>query len=118
MSAREAARRAGISEGRYRQIEAGYQSVGGGQRFAVNVPAGTAIAVARAVGLDPAEAVRLAGHDPEEYADLLAPVEDTDQPVPYDAYGELAGLPAEDRAQIERVVVEMARMLKRARGIT
>jgi transcriptional regulator with XRE-family HTH domain len=54
-SIRRMAARADISEARWRQIEQGYQDVGGGIRREVNPRDETLIAMAQAVGLDPVE---------------------------------------------------------------
>jgi hypothetical protein len=60
LSAREAARRAGISEGRWRQITGGYQVVSPGVYAPVRGPAATLAKMAAVVGLSPAE-LRAAG---------------------------------------------------------
>ena len=65
VSQREAARRAGISEGRWRQIEAGHRFVGG-QRVRETTTATRIAKMARAVGIDEREAVAAAGLDPRE----------------------------------------------------
>jgi transcriptional regulator with XRE-family HTH domain len=52
LSARQAAVKAGISEGRWRQIVSGYQSARG-QQFPVTAPAATLAHMAAAVGLTP-----------------------------------------------------------------
>lgn len=70
LSAREAAGRAGISEGRWRQIVNGYQSAGG-QRIPVTAPAVTLAHMARAVDLKP-EDLAEAGRD--DAADVLADI--------------------------------------------
>lgn len=54
LSARKAADRAGLSEGRWRQIVKGYQSTGGG-RIPVVGPAETVARMAQVVGLSPDE---------------------------------------------------------------
>jgi hypothetical protein len=51
LTAREAARRAGLSEGRWRQIVSGYQSAGRGSYHAVVAPAATLARMARVVGV-------------------------------------------------------------------
>jgi hypothetical protein len=71
-SVRKAAARADISEGRWRQIEAGYESKGG-MRLPVNARPETVAAMARAVGADVSVALKLAEHDPGEYPELLDP---------------------------------------------
>src|SRR5262249_62143023 len=54
LSAREAARRAGISEGRWRQIASGYQVVSAGVYAPVHGPAGTLARMAAVAGVTPA----------------------------------------------------------------
>ncbi|MGH3406552.1 MAG: hypothetical protein ACRDRJ_29225 [Streptosporangiaceae bacterium] len=60
MSARQAARRAGISEGRWRQISGGYQVVRPGVYASVRGPAKTLARMAAAAGVRPDE-LRAAG---------------------------------------------------------
>lgn len=60
LSAREAARRAGISEGRWRQIASGYQVVSAGVYAPVRGPAQTLARMAAVVGVTPAQ-LRRAG---------------------------------------------------------
>jgi transcriptional regulator with XRE-family HTH domain len=62
ISAREAARRAGISEGRWRQISSGYQVVSPGVYARVRGPAATLAKMAAVAGLTPAE-LRASGRD-------------------------------------------------------
>jgi transcriptional regulator with XRE-family HTH domain len=62
LSAREAARRAGISEGRWRQITGGYQVVSPGVYAQVRGPAATLAKMAAVAGVTPAE-LRLAGRE-------------------------------------------------------
>jgi hypothetical protein len=69
ISAREAARRAGLSEGRWRQITGGYQVVSPGVYAQVRGPAATLARMAAVVGVSPAE-LRAAGRD--DAAQLLA----------------------------------------------
>ena len=54
LSAREAARRAGISEGRWRQITSGYQVVSAGVYAPVRGPAATLARMASVAGVTPA----------------------------------------------------------------
>ena len=53
LSIREAAKRAGISYGRWRQIVTGYQNVSPGVFAAVHAPAKTLAKMARVVGVTP-----------------------------------------------------------------
>jgi transcriptional regulator with XRE-family HTH domain len=62
MSAREAARRAGISEGRWRQIASGYQVVSPGAYAQVRGPAATLARMATVAGVTP-EQLTSAGRD-------------------------------------------------------
>jgi hypothetical protein len=55
LSAREAARRAGISEGRWRQITGGYQVVSPGVYAQVRGPASTVAKMAAVAGVTPAQ---------------------------------------------------------------
>src|SRR5215469_2152704 len=74
MSAREAARRAGISEGRWRQIASGYQVVSAGVYAPVHGPAGTLARMAAVVGVTPAQ-LRKAGRPDAARALAAAPAE-------------------------------------------
>jgi transcriptional regulator with XRE-family HTH domain len=69
ISAREGARRAGLSEGRWRQITGGYQVVSPGVYAEVRGPAGTLAKMAAVAGVTPAELLA-AGR--EDAAKLLA----------------------------------------------
>lgn len=62
LSAREAARRAGLSEGRWRQITSGYQVVSPGVYAQVRGPAATLARMAAVAGVTPAE-LRAADRD-------------------------------------------------------
>lgn len=55
LSARKLASQAGISEGRWRQIVNGYQSMGGGQYVPVVAPPLTLARMAEVVGVDPTQ---------------------------------------------------------------
>jgi transcriptional regulator with XRE-family HTH domain len=62
LSAREAARRSGISEGRWRQVVNGYQTVSAGIHAPVTAPADTLARMAYAVEVQPDD-LREAGRD-------------------------------------------------------
>jgi Helix-turn-helix domain len=64
LSVREAARRAGISEGWWRQIVKGYQSLSGGNRGEVKGPPDTVAGMARVVGVTP-EQMETEGQRPD-----------------------------------------------------
>jgi transcriptional regulator with XRE-family HTH domain len=70
-SVRSLAKAAGLSEGRWRQLENGYVS-SGGAKVDARPSAESALAMADAVGLPRADAFSLAGIDASEHADLLA----------------------------------------------
>jgi transcriptional regulator with XRE-family HTH domain len=74
LSAREAARRAGISEGRWRQITSGYQVVSAGVYAPVRGPAATLARMAAVVGVTPAQ-LRQAGRADAAKALGAAPVQ-------------------------------------------
>lgn len=61
MSKRAAAGRAGISEGRWRQIVTGVQKVGGGRTIPVNPKRDTLVAMAHAVQADVPQVLTAAG---------------------------------------------------------
>jgi transcriptional regulator with XRE-family HTH domain len=88
LSIREAARRAGISYGRWRQVVAGYQNVSPGSFAAVHAPAMTIAKMATAVGLTP-EQVESEGQRPDaaeimrsDGADLSVPALPSDADLP------------------------------------
>lgn len=58
-SVRKVADEAGISEGRWRQIVKGYQSVSAGNVIPVKAPAGTLAKMARAVGVTPEQLIEV-----------------------------------------------------------
>lgn len=68
ISQRDAARRTGISEGHWRQITSGYQTVAPGRYSAVRGTARTVAAMAAVVGLSPAQ---LEQADRADAADVL-----------------------------------------------
>ena len=78
LSIREAAKRAGISYGRWRQITTGYQNVSPGSFAPVRAPAKTLARMARVVGLVPSQ-LTAAGRDDAAVilADLQRPAADT-----------------------------------------
>lgn len=73
LGVREAARRAGISEGRWRQLESGVQKIGG-REIPIKTRPATAAAVAKVVGWEVDDAVRTAGFDPSENRPVREPV--------------------------------------------
>lgn len=104
MSIREAARRADISESRWRQIEAGVQKMAGGLEVPVHPRPETLAAMCRAITADTRQALELAGHNPDQYGWLLvAPVENLS---PSDRTEWFANLPRQER---EEVLAELQR---------
>jgi hypothetical protein len=93
LSARRAARQAGISEGRWRQIASGYQVVSPGVYAPVRGPAGTVAAMAAVAGLTPAQ-LRAAGRD--DAARLLAARDASDRGDLLDRIRALSGNQARD----------------------
>ncbi|WP_344610337.1 hypothetical protein [Dactylosporangium salmoneum] len=76
ISVREAARRAGISDTRWRQLVAGTASGGAGQRISVRPTERTVVAMALAVKADPGAALGAAGFDAEPGPKLAAVVDE------------------------------------------
>jgi hypothetical protein len=98
MAIREAARRADISESRWRQVEAGYQQMAGDIRVPVHPRAETVAAMCRAIAADIRRGLELAGHNPDQYLWLLEPaVEHLDSS---DRVEWFAHLPREEREQV------------------
>lgn len=105
MSIRGAARRAGISEARWRQVEAGAQKVAGGIEVPVHPRAETVAAMCRTVGADVERGLELAGFDPKHYDYLTSEAVDA---MPDDLrWTWFEKLPREDR---EKVLAELQRV--------
>lgn len=103
MSIREAARRANISESRWRQVEAGVQKLAGGVEVPVHPRAETVAGMCEAVSADVRTGLELAGHDPEQYAWLIE-----SRDLGSDANRDwFTGLPRADR---EAVLAELQRL--------
>jgi hypothetical protein len=108
MSTRAAAKLAGLSEGRWRQLEDGYQKLGG-----YVVPARptrrTVIGIADAFGIPRAELLLLAGIEPQPADETVADVVEADDFV---AHGERSLATLSDEAliqELQRVTEELAR---------
>lgn len=98
MPVREAARRADISDTRWRQLEKGSQQVAKGIHVPVQPKPETAAKAARAVGADPAEGLRLAGYDPAQWPALVAqPAEQIGDALDREWF---MSLPADERAEL------------------
>ena len=106
LSIREAAKRAGISYGRWRQIVTGYQNVSPGSFAAVHAPAKTLAKMARVVGVTPAQLTE-AGR--EDAAAILAGPPSV-APVTATGFVTLPSLTitADDAADVTRAVVVAA----------
>lgn len=108
MSMREAARRAGLSETWWRNIERGTQIVGG-QHVRIQVKPETVATMARTVGADVSEALKLAGHDPGQYPHLLEGAAESGPAGEYQDW--FKSLPREEReavlAELQRVHVDV-----------
>ncbi|MCU1647113.1 MAG: hypothetical protein JWN03_7388 [Nocardia sp.] len=94
LSKREAAKRAGISESRWRQLEAGHETVRG-QTYPVKTTPETVAHIADAVGASREELLEAAGFDPA-MADIPDAI--TPQTVKVD------GLPAEDIDKVREFI--------------
>lgn len=102
MSIREAARRADISESRWRQVEAGYQRMAGGIEVPVHPRAETVAAMCQAISADVIRGLELAGHNPDQYQWLLEPRMADESSREW-----FTSLPREDR---EQVLAELQRL--------
>lgn len=104
MAIREAARRADISESRWRQVEAGVQKMAGGIEVPVHPRAETLANMSRAISADVRTALELAGHNPDQYQWLLEPSAELGAD---DSREWFTRLPREER---ERVLAELQRL--------
>jgi hypothetical protein len=109
MAIREAARRADISESRWRQVEAGVQKMAGGIEVPVHPRPETVAAMCNAISADVRHGLELAGHNPAQYKWLLDPA--TDVMGDDDRMGWFAKLPRTDRetmlAELQRLHVDV-----------
>jgi transcriptional regulator with XRE-family HTH domain len=111
LSAREAARRARLSEGRWRQITAGYQVVRPGVYEPVRGPAATLARMAAVAGVTP-EQLREAGRD--DAAELLAGQQGS-WPTAEDLLARIWAMDADQaRSLLATIVVQLGLSLARA----
>ncbi len=103
MSIREAARRANLSESRWRQVEAGVQKLAGGIEVPVHPRPETVAGMCEAVSADVRTGLELAGYDPDQYSWLLGG-RDLGDGANRDWF---TGLPRADR---EAVLAELQRL--------
>jgi hypothetical protein len=104
MSIREAARRADISESRWRQVEAGVQKMAGGIEVPVHPRAETIASMCKAISADVRTGLELAGHNPDQYAWLMGPSRSLTDDTSREWF---TSLPREDR---EQVLAELQRL--------
>lgn len=116
MSIREAARRADISESRWRQVEAGYQQMAGGIQVPVHPRVETVAAMCRAISADVRRGMELNGYNPDQYQWLLEPAHDMGD----DSREWFTSLPREEReqvlAELQRLHLDTELQQPRARG--
>jgi transcriptional regulator with XRE-family HTH domain len=112
LSIREAAKRAGMSDARWRQIATGYQRVGG-QEIPVRAPADTLARMAQVLGLTPEELERVGRDDAAEVLAEISPIAQSSENAhgyspPVEAvYQILASLPPDaQQAVIRRLASE------------
>lgn len=98
MAIREAARRADISESRWRQVEAGVQKMAGGVEVPVHPRPETVAAMCRAISADVRRGLELAGHNPDQYSWLLE--DGTEVLAETDRMEWFSKLPREEREQV------------------
>lgn len=108
ISKREAARRANVSEATWRNLETGEQPLRTGQVAPMNPRPETLVNAARAVGLEPAEVLRLAGRDDVEVygpgAPFGPPAGATERELLVTLIEEFRGLRADIDAVLRRAV--------------
>jgi hypothetical protein len=113
LSQRKAAELAGLSEGRWRQIVTGYQSISAGVYAIVRGPAETVANMARAVGVT-AEQMRSVGR--YDVADLLVPeVFEQQLPSGWIVRGEQGAAEDPEVLSFAEEILEEALRLARAR---
>lgn len=98
ISAREAARRAGIGDGTWRYMEIGYETKRG-QRFPVKPTPVTLAKIARAVEIEPRELFVLAGIRDSESVDSRGSTKSATREL------DLSGLDDEDLDQLETLIL-------------
>ena len=109
LSIREAARRAGISYGRWRQITSGYQNVSPGSYAKVHAPARTLARMARAVGVT-AEQMETEGQRADAAEFMLREV----PPPPREIPGPLDALPEDEAAAVGPVLARYRERVQHA----
>ncbi len=112
LSARKAASRAGLSEGRWRQITSGYQNVSAGVYAPVRGPADTLARMAQVVGVTPEQLDEADRPDAAEELralelDAVRQAQGTRPDTPREVVDILASLPSDREEQIR----ELTRML-------
>lgn len=116
ISGRKAALRAGISEARWRQVVTGVQ-MRGGTDVGARPTDRTVVAMALAVGVNPADALMAAGLPVEDVDALVADIqaESSAEPShPADAMadeveriGQLSGISARDRIRMVKALIDL-----------
>jgi uncharacterized OsmC-like protein len=116
ISASEAARRAQMSESRWRQVVTGVQRKAGGS-VPVNPTDRTVVAMACATGVDPAEALKAAGRSGISQESIAAIVDEIRQPAPgarldgladeLERIRNLRGVSPEDKIRMVKVLVDL-----------
>lgn len=107
LSIREAARRAALSDARWRQITSGYQTVSG-EQIPVKAPAETLARMAQVLGVSGDELVRAGRKDAAEALEEITPLPQEPSTAsgyvpPVDAvYAILASLPVEAQMEVVR----------------
>ena len=97
LSQRAAARKAGMSDGRWRHIESGYQTVSAGVHAAVRAPAGTLARMAASLGVTAAELIDAGREDAaKELATVASPAVAGREPSVEQLAAYLAALPEDD----------------------
>lgn len=105
LSARKAAAAAGLSEGRWRQIVSGYQTVSAGVYAPVRAPAETLARMAKVVGVTPEQLEQAGRPDAADELRAISPVARSGQGVDSKAeWDEIARLIAEYRRLVAEII--------------
>lgn len=119
LSGREAARRAGISESRWRQVVSGVQPTSG-KTVPVNPRPRTVVAMAQAVHASPRDALEAAGLDPARLEAMLSDTSHTAKPG-FDVAEEIGRvtrlrIPADTRLLLIRRILDLHEEATRESG--
>lgn len=100
LSARQAAKKAGISDGRWRQVENGYQSIAAGQTIPVMPKPETLFKMLRALDAPVEEGMQLVGYQLSDYPWLTEEAATTEATDKQDDLTWFSSLPRSEREEL------------------